>query len=632
MNKVILQIVSFVIFYLNTLDAQTWKQYPYSQPGTVITFPLDEGRHSNAELEWWYLNAHLMGVNSGKTYSIMLTYFYKPSLGSLQYRLFNIADDSLKKFYSNSASLTYTNLSNDHLNIKALTSLGKNEKWVTKRNSHGQLIPFEYQITAFSPSGGINLDCISQKRPLILGDDGFFYQGADGYTYYYSLTHINISGTLTLNGITEPVVGVGWMDHQYGKLESTVGETYEWFSIQLSNGIGINLWSIFTNQNQIPLNENYRACSIYLNEQNDTTVHNYELSRLKYAFMPITLNCFSQQWRFIWGNIDLIITAAQPNCEITPYQFYEGSTRIQGTVNGVPVTGVGFAELIHRYKKPIVDFLNAKIEPFIPNSILLQWNNINPDDGCPLLYDLDLSNNNGSTFKNIARRLTASNFLWDTTGSNVKENSLLRITAYSSDSLLSGFDSTRFNTLVPVEPIIFKVTKQNKSILLNWMVMEAREVLGFEVERSRNGEKFKKIGFVEGHASITINHEYKFLDNPVEKGKYFYRLKQIDVSGTHKYSKTILIENIPDLTAGVANFPNPFNPTTQIQFHINQQSSVVLKIYDILGNEIASLVNEEKEAGSHTVIFDASNLSSGVYFCELMAGSFREIKKMLLIR
>jgi len=80
------------------------------------------------------------------------------------------------------------------------------------------------------------------------------------------------------------------------------------------------------------------------------------------------------------------------------------------------------------------------------------------------------------------------------------------------------------------------------------------------------------------------------------------------------------------------NQPNPFNPTTTIKYSLSEQQFVSLKIFDILGKEVATLVNENKPAGNYEVNFDASNLSSGVYFYQLRAGNFTEMKKMILIK
>ena len=80
------------------------------------------------------------------------------------------------------------------------------------------------------------------------------------------------------------------------------------------------------------------------------------------------------------------------------------------------------------------------------------------------------------------------------------------------------------------------------------------------------------------------------------------------------------------------NFPNPFNPSTKIEYRISDRSFVSLKVYNILGDEVATLVNEEKQTGVYNVNFDASGLSSGMYLYKLQAGSFLETKKMILLR
>ena len=80
------------------------------------------------------------------------------------------------------------------------------------------------------------------------------------------------------------------------------------------------------------------------------------------------------------------------------------------------------------------------------------------------------------------------------------------------------------------------------------------------------------------------------------------------------------------------NYPNPFNPTTKISYQIPEPSFVTLKVYDMLGNEIKTLVNEEKPAGEYKVNFDGKKLTSGIYLYQLKAGSYYETKKMILLK
>jgi hypothetical protein len=90
--------------------------------------------------------------------------------------------------------------------------------------------------------------------------------------------------------------------------------------------------------------------------------------------------------------------------------------------------------------------------------------------------------------------------------------------------------------------------------------------------------------------------------------------------------------NVPSEFSLQQNYPNPFNPTTNIKFNIPKRDNVTLKVYDLLGKEVATLVNEKLQAGTYEVKFDGSNLPSGIYFYKLESESFRETKRMILIK
>jgi len=103
--------------------------------------------------------------------------------------------------------------------------------------------------------------------------------------------------------------------------------------------------------------------------------------------------------------------------------------------------------------------------------------------------------------------------------------------------------------------------------------------------------------------------------------------------GSFEYSEIVEVEiGIPTEFSLAQNYPNPFNPTTTIKYQIPEVSFVTLRIYDVLGNEIATLVNEQKPADSYEVEFNASNLPSGIYFYRIQVGSFVETKKMVLMK
>jgi hypothetical protein len=188
------------------------------------------------------------------------------------------------------------------------------------------------------------------------------------------------------------------------------------------------------------------------------------------------------------------------------------------------------------------------------------------------------------------------------------------------------------NTTVPAELTSFSATVNDDNVELNWITSTETNNQGFEVQRTRDGE-FETIGFVEGHGTTTESQAYSFQDKNVVAGKYNYRLKQIDFDGTFEYSNVVEVEiTSPSTFSLEQNYPNPFNPSTVISYQLPVSGDVILKVYDVLGNEAATLVNEEKPAGSYSVQFNATNLAGGVYFYQLKAGSFVETKKMLMLK
>jgi hypothetical protein len=119
----------------------------------------------------------------------------------------------------------------------------------------------------------------------------------------------------------------------------------------------------------------------------------------------------------------------------------------------------------------------------------------------------------------------------------------------------------------------------------------------------------------------------------VTPGNYSYRLKQIDFNGNYEYFDPVEVEVFPaDNYTLMQNYPNPFNPSTRITFSIPTSGFVSLKVFDVLGNETAIIVDQDLTAGSYDFEFNASGLTSGVYYYTLKTGSFSQTKKMLLLK
>jgi len=195
-------------------------------------------------------------------------------------------------------------------------------------------------------------------------------------------------------------------------------------------------------------------------------------------------------------------------------------------------------------------------------------------------------------------------------------------------------------SIVPVELTSFTANVSEHKILLDWSTATELNNYGFEIERAsgnKNELHYITIGFVNGKGNSTEISNYTFIDKSPVAGKSFYRLKQIDFDGDYKYYYPVSVEY-----SGVTkyellqNYPNPFNPKTIINYSIPKSGNVSLKIYNILGVEVAELVDEYKEAGKHSVDFSTDllkgQIGSGVYFYTLKAGEFVQTRKMIVIK
>ncbi|HSW53721.1 MAG TPA: choice-of-anchor X domain-containing protein [Ignavibacteriaceae bacterium] len=207
---------------------------------------------------------------------------------------------------------------------------------------------------------------------------------------------------------------------------------------------------------------------------------------------------------------------------------------------------------------------------------------------------------------------------------------------------------------VPVELTSFTASVQSGVVSLNWTTATELNNLGFELERKiitvGNEGEWLTIGFLKGNGTTTEPKAYSYTDQvgDIEATAFKYRLKQVDFDGSFEYSDEVTVENSEILPAEYflsQNYPNPFNPSTKISWQSPVASWQTLKIYDVLGNEVATLVDEYKPAGKYEIEFeinsdDGQNLSTGVYFYQLRirgpeinsGQGIVETKKMILLK
>ncbi|MGQ9643203.1 MAG: T9SS type A sorting domain-containing protein, partial [Ignavibacterium sp.] len=192
--------------------------------------------------------------------------------------------------------------------------------------------------------------------------------------------------------------------------------------------------------------------------------------------------------------------------------------------------------------------------------------------------------------------------------------------------------------VVPVELSSFTATVNGTSVTLNWTTVTETNNRGFEVQRKTSDDGFVTVGFVNGKGTTTQIQNYSFTESNLPLGNYAYRLKQIDFDGTFEFSNLIEVSVVaPREFSLEQNFPNPFNPSTMISFSLKTDADVSLKVFNLLGQEIATLVNGRLTAGIQQVNFNAENLTSGVYFYRIDAKgidgtNFSSTKKMILSR
>jgi hypothetical protein len=186
----------------------------------------------------------------------------------------------------------------------------------------------------------------------------------------------------------------------------------------------------------------------------------------------------------------------------------------------------------------------------------------------------------------------------------------------SAGNLYFGSNPVRGDFVAPFKGIIDEVRI--------WNIARTESEIQSTMNQSLNGNEPGLVGyweFDEGTGSTTADLTSNGNDGTISGA--------IWVPGISSVKDEV---GFPKTYSMSQNYPNPFNPTTKIQYQVSSISKVTLKVYDVLGNEVATLVSEEKLAGVYEVEFDASNLSSGIYLYTLQTGSFFESKKMILIK
>ena len=257
----------------------------------------------------------------------------------------------------------------------------------------------------------------------------------------------------------------------------------------------------------------------------------------------------------------------------------------------------------------------------------------------------DINTGIGSLSDLRVAHYNSSTSTWENLGVSLDSGTVISgwLNTSGSVSSFSPFTigSTTFNSPLPVQLASFTANINERNVSLNWVTAKEQNNAGFEVQKSAVGSQnsdWVKVGFVTGNGNKSTPTNYSFEDKKLSTGKYNYRLKQIDYNGNFEYfrlSSEIEI-GVPKKFDISQNYPNPFNPVTKIDVDLPFDSKIMIKVYDISGREIKTLLNETKQAGYYTVDFNGSSMASGLYFYRIIAeGNGQKYvitKKMVLIK
>jgi len=341
-RAVILTLVAVLILLVPTMLG-CGEKAPYGP--AQVNFPEDEGAHPEYGMEWWYLNA-TVSDNEGHQYTAMLAYFNKKSPRP-PLKIISIADLDAEVFYHEVPTVW---------DLVAAQPVYAEEKLDLRWDDYDRWYrtdedSYHYSLQAKGDLIGFTFDLSQDKDPLMVGGDGLI-DWTEGSTYYYSLTRLQVDGQIEIKGEIIDVAGIGWMDHQW--MEDMAEKGWQWFSIQLDDKTDIICWNI------CDLDGTVQSSDLTMMLANGSIYHttDIELEATDTWMSPDTDQTYGMTWtlREPKRDLDLEIQTRFPEQEIIllkevpqyTWHIWEGGTTVSGQIDGSPVSGVGYAELVPR--------------------------------------------------------------------------------------------------------------------------------------------------------------------------------------------------------------------------------------------------------------------------------------------
>ncbi|MFC1801338.1 lipocalin-like domain-containing protein [Nanoarchaeota archaeon] len=339
-----------------------------------IQLPQDELPHKNI-IEWWYFHGHLQTKKKEK-FSFM-TCFFK----------IDLERSKVIKYVPNAFLRWFLPLIDGRIVHAHLVDL-KNKKYLThyhhmpgkiefqqyeeikklglhyKESELKEPHKFEYDLSLDSKDFGWSLNLKNKKTPLMQGprNQGWLDFGVDK-SYYYTLSNMDINGSIKIKGKTKKVTGKGWMDHQWGNF-SGLGAGWTWLGIQLNDNTEYMLFKVKYNKQK----KVYKLINASYPDGSQGTTYNYTLKPLEFWTSPVTKQKYGIKWELKFKDkkqVKLIIKSSLPNQEMHDQRmapYYEGDCDVTGTIGRKKVKGKAFLEVVDYQLKWLEKFLHTEIK------------------------------------------------------------------------------------------------------------------------------------------------------------------------------------------------------------------------------------------------------------------------------
>lgn len=324
----------------------------HDYPNEPVSFPKDHAAHYNAQTEWWYYTGHIFDEDRNE-YGFELTFFKRVMSDDKSLILkfpaywikdvgmvghFAITDVNGKKFKFTQTNNLYSKwkADEDHYGV----SIGN---W--SAGEEGGV----HKLKACMHDYEINLELKPLKDPVLNGPCGIVAKGGGNGNYYYSITRIEVSGTLKAGGKTHKVHGVSWMDHEYGTMKMAPGSKgWDWFSLQLNDGTDIMIYMIWDKNGVVQES----SCTIVTasGEYSWEKLSDIEVKDTSMWHSPKTGGDYPSQWEIYVKQLDLTLNVIpvmnDQEMRLAPVDYWEGAVNITGKRSGSPVLGKGYVELV----------------------------------------------------------------------------------------------------------------------------------------------------------------------------------------------------------------------------------------------------------------------------------------------